>query len=85
MILHILMGSFEAISVWFLTYDPFALGGPTRAKRTTTWGEEVELTLILNLSDNKIANVPFIFLLKFSVLGGNKHFQISYITFINNQ
>lgn len=61
MVLLILMGSFEAILVWFLTYDPFALGGPTWVKRATTWGEGVELTLILNLSDYKKANSPLIF------------------------
>lgn len=70
--------------MWFLTYDPFALGGPTRAKRATTWGEGVELTLILNLFDYKKANVPlFFFCLNFQFL--EEHFQISYITFINNQ
>lgn len=42
MILLILTGSLEAILVWFLTYDPFALGGPTRAKPAATWGEGVE-------------------------------------------
>lgn len=76
----ILIGSFEAILVWFLTYDLFALGGPTRAKRAATWGEGVELTLILNLSKKRMR---YSFCLNFQFL--EEHFQISYITFINNQ